>query len=302
MKRLFLLSLLFLGILGHGKACDACGCSMSPGYAGLLPQLGGHYIGFWWQHQQYRTFPDLSFEPGASPQTEYFNSLEVRGRWQAGRKWQLTAILPYAYHLRQEDGTPKTVSGLGDLTLMAHYALWSSPDSTYSLFRHRLSLGAGAKAPTGRFETPGPNEVANPNFQVGTGSWDALANLSYTLRYERWGLNVDATARFNGESSSTYRFGNRFSGLASVFTLRQHGRLQLMPNAGLMYEAAELDTERGYFRTQTGGRAWLANAGLEAFLGNLNLGIAWSLPLRQDWNNGLVDARQRAAVHFNVFF
>lgn len=283
-------------------ACDACGCSMSPSYAALMPSMGGHYVGFWWQHQQYRTFTDPAFETGLLPQDEYFNTLEIRTRWEIHPRLQATLMLPYAYHLRQDVSGPRTVRGLGDVGGLLSYTLYDNSDSLQRKVRHRIVAGIGGKAPTGAFQKPTANEVVNPNFQVGTGSWDALFNLNYTARSGRTGLLLDATYRLNGAGQNGYQFGNRFAGLLSLFRVEQIGGISVMPNLGLYYEEAGWDIENGYYRTYTGGHAWLANAGAEVFWQRYNLGVTYSLPLQQNWNTGLVESRSRVALHLNYFF
>ena len=283
-------------------ACDACGCSVSQSFTGLMPQLGGHFAGLWWQQQRYRVFREDPFDGERTAHSEYFNFLEARARFQPHRQVQLSVLLPYAYHSRWREGGERIVEGAGDAVGFVHVQLFNNADSLMSLWRHRLALGLGIKAPTGDFQRPGPTEVVNPNFQVGTGSWDALFNLSYTLRRGDWGFNLDATYRRNGESPNGYRFGERVSGVASLFRLAYLGPLQLMPNAGIYYEYAELDTENGFFRTNTGGEAAMANAGLELFWQRFNLGFTYSTPLQQNWNSGLVEAQARTAVHLNYFF
>ena len=283
-------------------ACDACGCSMSPSYAALMPSLGGHFVGFWWQHQRYQTFGDPEFESFAPPQDEYFNMLEIRARWEIHPRLQATVMLPYAYHLRQDADGPRTVSGIADVAGLLSYTLFDNSDSLHLRLRHRVVAGIGGKAPTGAFQQPAANEVVNPNFQVGTGSWDAFFNVNYTVRSGRTGLLLDGTYRINGEGGNGYQFGNRFSGLLSLFRVEQIRGASIMPNLGLYYEQADWDVENGYFRTHTGGSAWLANAGAEVFWQRYNLGVTYSLPLQQDWNTGLVEARSRVAFHLNYIF
>jgi hypothetical protein len=188
------------------------------------------------------------------------------------------------------------------VTGLLSYTFFDKSDSLQQKVRHRVVAGIGGKAPTGAFQQPAANEVLNPNFQVGTGSWDALFNLNYTARSGRSGLLLDATYRLNGAGENGYQFGNRFAGLLSLFRVEQIGGVSVMPNLGLYYEQADWDIENGYYRTYTGGEAWLANAGAEVFWQRYNLGVTYSLPLQQDWNTGLVEARSRVALHLNYFF
>jgi hypothetical protein len=301
MIRYVLVGLLMVGALS-ASACDACGCSIAQSYTGLMPRLGGHFTGIWWQHQRYATFSEDAFTGLRQGEAAYFNSFELRSRFQLHPRWQLSAILPYAYQLRESGDVTRSLSGVGDAVGMLHFLAYSNQDSLKQAFRHRLMLGAGVKLPTGTYQRPGPTEVVNPNFQVGTGSWDALFNLSYTLRYEGWGINLDATYRYNGESPNGYRFGDRWAGVLSVFRLERVGQVELMPSLGLFYEHDELDTENNFYRIQTDGEALLANAGLELFWRQYNLGAAYSMPLQQNLNDGFVEANPRLAVHLNYFF
>lgn len=300
--RYFLVGTLLLFTLGTARACDACGCSMSPSYTALMPGLGGHLVGFWWQHQRYRSFAATDLAGTQSAQPEYFNTLEIRTRWQLASRWHLTAILPYAYHLRQHEGKPRKLTGIGDAIALLQWAAIDHNGQSGRQLYHRLAIGLGGKMPTGRFQAPTPNELVNPNFQVGTGSWDALGNLNYTLRWKDWGLSLDGTYRHNGQGPHEYRFGNRFSGIANAFVFKRYGEVELMPNAGLYIEQAQQDTELGYYRTHTGGQAWLANAGMELFWQSFNLGFSYSLPVQQEWNVGLVEALPRFSMHLNHFF
>ncbi|MCB0577831.1 MAG: hypothetical protein KDD10_00790 [Phaeodactylibacter sp.] len=297
---LFLL-LALLVPAGRLAACDACGCSLSQAYLGLTPLQSGHYLGVWWQHQYYRTYGDPEFSGPSSGAGEYFNSVELRGRYHLSDRLQFLGIVPYMHHIRSNAGTRRPVSGLGDVVAMAIVTAFDTSDSLARKVRHRLAAGIGGKAPTGKFHQPGPGEVVNPNFQVGTGSWDALFNLSYTARMGNWGASLDGTWRLNSTNSADYRFGSRLMGAAGVFRLNAVGKTQLMTNAALLYEDAAWDVESGYFRTNTGGAALFATLGAEWYWNRYNIGVNCSLPLDQDWNNGLVEARARASLHFTFF-
>ena len=296
---LFLLA--FLSPAHRLSACDACGCSLSQAYLGLTPLQSGHYLGIWWQHQRYRTFSDPEFTRVSAGADEYFNSIELRGRFHLSDRIQLLGVVPYAHHIRSNEGDPRLVNGAGDVLVMASFTAFDNSDSLSLKVRHRLAIGMGGKAPTGRFQQPAPEEVVNPNFQVGTGSWDALLNLSYTARIGSWGASLDGTYRINSTNSADYRFGSRLTGAAGVFRLNAIGEGQLMTSASILYENAEWDVENGYYRTNTGGSALFATFGAEWYWKRYNIGLNWSLPLEQDWNNGLVEARTRASLHFTYF-
>lgn len=299
-KYLVLAALLF-GSLSV-KACDACGCSLSQAYWGLMPNNNNHYVGIWWQHQSYRSFfeQDVFPEQGGIP--EYFNSIELRGRYRFSPFLQVVAILPYAYNVRREPTGPRIIEGVGDALAMASFTIFDNSDSLKFAVRHRLALGAGVKAPTGRYLRREPLDLSNPNFQLGSGSWDVLFNLNYTGRWRTFGLNLDGTYRYNNTNANDYRFGHRFNGAATLFWLGSIGMLEVMPNASLLYEKAGWDVEEGYYHTNTGGEALFGGLGLELYWPRFNLGASWSLPLSQELSAGLLDADSRASVHLNYFF
>ena len=205
-KRIFF-SLSFSIVLSFNSfACDGCGCSISQAYFGLSPNSQGHYIGVWWQHQQYNILPDNLF-PERSYGQDYFNSIEIRSRVDLSNRIQLSAILPYAYHLRKRQYANTTLSGIGDATLLGNVTLFDNSDSLHLKLRHRLAAGAGIKLPTGEYRNFEESAEANPNFQAGTGSWDFLFNLAYTLRADKMGMHIEGTYRYNGINEDDYRFG-----------------------------------------------------------------------------------------------
>ncbi|MDP1051393.1 hypothetical protein, partial [Klebsiella quasipneumoniae] len=81
-------------------------------------------------------------------------------------------------------------------------------------------------APTGRFkyDLNSSEEVANPNFQLGTGSTDFLLNAIYTVRYNQWGLNTDLTYKINTKNSNQYQYGNKLTTALTAFYTKDVGK------------------------------------------------------------------------------
>ena len=304
-KNQFLATIMvFFSAINISNACDACGCSMSQVYWGILPNQSNHYLGLWWQYQRYGSFSGSSFEELADQNsTEQFNLIELRGRFNISPRWKLFGIVPYAHHIRERDGEEVILNGLGDITLMAHYQVFNTADSLQKTVRHSFAAGAGLKLPTGSFQEIADEEsFANPYFQVGTGSWDFLFNLVYTLRWRQLGLNADLTYKLNTNNQNDYRFGNRFNGALTFFHFSKLNQIQIMPNTGLFVEQAEWDVREGFYRTHTGGEALFANFGLEVYYKQFNFGANYNHPLYADWSNGYLAPESRFSIHFNVFF
>jgi hypothetical protein len=270
---------------------------MSQIYWGVMPNNKMHYAGLWWQHQQYESNFDL-----ADNTEEWFNTIELRTRLNISPRLQVLAILPYQYHLRSTEGRLNTISGLGDMTLMGSYPLLRSKDSLGVKLRHQLRFGAGLKAPTGSFRAIGETASINPNFQVGSGSWDALFNLSYMARLNDFGVNVDATYKLNSANANDYSFGDRLNGALNFFYFQNLGKIEIMPALGLFYEQADWDVQKNYYRTHTGGHALFTTLGLESYFGIYNLGLNYMYPIQAEWSNGSLNPEGRLSIHLNVFF
>ena len=299
-KNYLLVTLLLLSIISTGRACDGCGSSMSQIYWGLTPNHGSHYVGIWWQHQYYLS--GLGYSESNDPIPEYFNSIELRGRINLSSRFQLLTILPYAYHHRQFAEGRTTINGIGDIITMGSYTLFNNQDSIRRSLRHRLSIATGLKMPSGSYQPSGQSDQLNPNFQVGTGSWDLLFNISYTARFDRYGLQMDATYQRTTTNRYDYRFGDRFSGFLSFFYLGAYKKLEFMPSIGLLAEHAAWDVQENYYRTNTGGHALSGSINLEVYTTRVNWGINFAVPITQDLNGGSTEIQTRFSTHVNYFF
>lgn len=302
LKRTLVLTIVLFTYLLPTRACDACGCGLAPIYWGILPQGSAHYLGLWYNHQAFRSTPEPGFnEREVGPSGEYFNTMELRGRYVLGGGWAVSFIAPYAYHRRTAGSGAETLSGPGDPWLIVRGDLLNTADSLDRTWRHRLRAGGGVKPPLGGFRNLESSLLYNPNFQLGTGSWDYLLTATYSARMDTWGMSLDLNYRYNTTNPEGYRFGNTLSGACTAFTRLQAGRWQLMPNASLQGEWADENVDRGYLQTRTGGYAFLAGAGLELYHGAANLGLTYQHPVIQDWFAGQVTSRGRLSVHVQFF-
>ncbi|HEX4850496.1 MAG TPA: transporter, partial [Puia sp.] len=91
-RRLFLLLVTFLTLSSATMACDICGCGGSNIYMGLLPNFKSKFIGVRYHYSHFHTVL-------ASDQTQfsnnYYNTIELWGGWNIGKKWQVLAFVPY---------------------------------------------------------------------------------------------------------------------------------------------------------------------------------------------------------------
>ncbi len=290
--------LLFLPLASFG--CDICGCGAGSSFVGLLPQAGRGFVGVRYRTKSYQSHLN-SLRLGTR---ETYQNAELWGRFYPARRVQVLAFLPYNVNRQETADGPLTRQGFGDATVLAHYNLVNTAlDTVMRRVDHTLLVGGGVKLPTGKFryEADG-SEVANPNFQLGTGSTDALLNVIYTMRYRAWGWNTDFTYRLTTKNPNGYRFGNRQTASSSVFFVKKWGTLTLMPNAGVTLENAARDLDGGKRNYNTGGYVSLGMAGVELYAGPISTGINLQTPLTQRLADGQIRANGRAMVHVTWLF
>lgn len=292
------------GMVPIAPACDLCGCANGGSYFGMLPQSSRQFVGV-----RYRTSSFDSHLKSRVLQTkEYFQNTELWGRFYPFKRVQLMAFVPYFFNRQTEKLTGRTfeLNGLGDVSVLVNYNVFNTFwDSTYTGHsQHSLLIGTGIKLPTGRFryDVADPTDVANPNFQLGTGSTDFLLTALYSMRKGNWGWNTDLSYKLNTTNSNEYRFGNRLTANSLVFWTKEKGGATFMPNAGLYAEIAAQDHIQQKPNARTGGYLCMANGGLEVFVRNLSVGATYQHPIVQNLSNNEISANARATVHLTLMF
>lgn len=127
----------------------------------------------------------------------------------------LMAMAPYINNSmdhRTRAGTTFTTGseGIGDVKLGALYGLrqWNA---------QHLHLNLGISAPTGSInekdQTPTGRARLPYPMQLGSGTWDLLAGLTYGGREGKWawGSQATGTVRLQNENGNDYRLGNRLN-------------------------------------------------------------------------------------------
>ncbi|GAB3728558.1 hypothetical protein [Spirosoma lituiforme] len=303
MKNLILVGLMALSTLS-GQACDLCGCSNGGSFFGILPQ--GHR-GFLGVRYRYNTFNSHLNSLNLSSREE-FRTAEVWGRFYPAKRVQVMGFIPYQFSQQTmlKSGSVTPLRGLSDITALAHYNVINTfmDDTTVHMVNHNLLVGGGVKLPTGRYHYDENSllDVANPNFQLGTGSTDWIANVIYTARYKNWGLNADVSYRMTNTNANGYRFGNRLNTSASFFYSGALGSWSVMPNAGVFLEQAGHDVRAGVTNRQTGGYAAYLNVGTELYLSKLSVGVSYRRPVSQYLSDGELQANAQLTTHITFLF
>ena len=291
-----LVGLLFAGST-NVLACDACGCGVGSYQFGILPQQTKNFVGI-----RYQTKSDESTPHHDLQTKEQFQTMEVWGRFYPLKRVQVLALVPFNYNQQKVGNTVTEVKGLGDALVLVNYNLLNNADSLYQPVKHNLFVGGGLKLPTGYAQAKTEGSEINPNLQLGSGSLDLIANLMYTVRYNRIGLNTNLTYKHNSTNQNEFRFGNKLGAGGVVFSVVNIKEFALMPNAGFSTEITEKDVHFKQELKESGGRINFLTVGTEFYFKNLSAGVTAQKPLSQHVSEGYVKTNNRFLTHLTFMF
>jgi hypothetical protein len=302
MKIRYIFCLLFTLSVINTQACDICGCANSGAYFGLLPQSNKSLIGVRYQRLNFATHPDSK----VLRTEENFNVAEVYARFFPIKRVQVMAFLPYRIDQQVTSADVKKQNGFGDATILANYNVLNTlmDKENSGAFTHTLLVGGGIKVPTGKFkfDENNPLQVANANFQLGTGSTDFILNAFYTLNKGDWGLATNVSRKFNTTNSQDYKFGNQLFGTVDLYRSFRIGKVSLTPSIGVYAENAEKGTQHGEVLDLTGGKLLNGTAGVTLFTNRFTIGVNAQKPLAQKSSSGHVVAKERVLVQLGFLF
>lgn len=301
---MFLVAFALLFSVQKVQACSICGCGTGGYYLGVTPQIQKNIIGVRYRHLSFNSYENMGDFRSSS--SEQFASAELWGRYYIRTRWQVTAFLPFQMNKRVDDGVTKHLNGLGDAMAMVQYNLFNSflrVDTVGRLFQHNWFVGGGLKAPFGKYNhTDTNNEKINPNFQLGTGSWDFLLTTSYTLRYKQVGFTTDISYKSNSENSNTYRFGDKTAINASFFGLINQKMWTFMPSVGTSFEHSFANYNKHYKVDNTGGTVTFANLSTDIFYKEWTIGALWQLPVHKRLGEGNITPQNRLMLQLAYIF
>ena len=303
MKRIFLCGAL-LCTYAISNACTICGCSAANQYLGILPQSNNHFIGL---QYQYRAFESTHTDEPASSQLskEYYQTVQLWGRYSIGKRLQLFAFVPYIYNRQEEPTASNSIIGLGDISLLANVRLLGLYDDC-GKWNHKLQAGGGIKLPTGSYNnTSVTTQEGLPNMQPGTRSWDFIVNANFTVSRDRIGANVDASYTLTTVNPSNYKYGNRFSAGLLCYYQYKLSSLRLIPQAGLRTDVAGSDYDNYSYRWKndmSGGYQVYSSIGIQAYYKKIGLQAMYHLPVVQHYARGLVTAKSKTEAGIYLLF
>ncbi|MGR3812100.1 hypothetical protein [Jiulongibacter sp. NS-SX5] len=297
----------FLILIGwqNLSACDICGCVNGGSFFGILPQGQMQFAGVRYRQNSF----DSHIGSKLLAAQETFRTTEIWTRLYPVKNVQLMAFLPYQQNqqTRLSDSFKAELEGMGDANLLLHYNVINTFLDTTRLHKkwnHQLLVGGGIKAPTGayQFDQNDISEVANANFQLGTGSWDVPLNVIYTLKKHETGLNINATYKINGTNSYGYHFANQT--LLSLLAFRSVyvGNANLVLSVGTNSEFKRQDLVNGERNHFTGG--WYVNgtAGIDLYYRKFGLNLSGQLPIVQSLSNQELKLNEGFSVSLSRMF
>ena len=213
--------------------------------------------------------------------------------------------MPYVSNLKKENGIHTTISGLGDVTLLANYRFMGANDNSDE-WKHNLQGGGGIKLPTGAYDEHAIKYTEGlPNMQPGTNSWDFIVNANYTLRHQSAGVNIDASYTITTANKVQYKYGNRFSTGILGFYWYEKDKISLLPQAGFRLDVAGTDYDNYKYRWKndmSGGEQLYLSAGVQAYYSRIGLQLMYHYPLMQHYASGLVTTKMKAEAGLYFLF
>ncbi|WP_276088071.1 transporter [Pedobacter sp. JY14-1] len=307
MKKLIIALLLSIFIVTASKACDICGCGAGSYYLGILPEYNKRFLGLRYQYKTLRTHLGPMGESTPLTTDETYQSAELWGGVNLGTHFRILAFLPYNFNRRVNQNGTGHKDGLGDIAIMGYYKLFDNMGTAAErLLVQSLWVGAGIKAPTGKYEPSERLAVSESpnNFQLGTASTDFTVNAAYDIRWNDLGLNANLNYKINTENKHGYRYGNKFTSNVLLYhKFRIAQRITVAPNVGVLYETAVKDVEDSkYDVAVSGGHSLSAVAGLEIGMKGLSMGANYQNVRSQDLAGGRAKAGNRLMVHVSLPF
>ena len=293
-------SILLISILFFTQsfACSFCGCGVGNFYLGLLPNFKNAFVGVRHSYAQYHT--NISGDASQFGD-DYYHTPEIWGGINLGKHWQILTFLPYHINKQISDDGTKMQNGVGDISLLANYKLFSSYKFHHkTATAHEVWMGGGVKLPTGKFNADLTNTtelVAEANGQLGTGSVDFLLNAAYNVRVNKFGVNTAINYKINSANKGQYFFGNRFSASSFAYYQLNLGEMGITPNIGLLYEHAEPNKLASTKVDLSGGYATYAAIGVDVAINKVSLGLSIQMPIAQDFAAGQTKSIIRGVAH-----
>jgi hypothetical protein len=265
---------------GSARACSVCGCDPAAGTLGLdRPSAQSFRLAvedrYLWKESG----------AGGDAESEREDRLLLRAQYAPVDRLVLQVELPvflFKNHLDAAGFQDDSAHGLGDVAVGARYELLRLGLEA----RHVVALTGALKLPTGANDriVRGATEP-DEHTQLGTGSYDGLAGVTYLYGMRPWTLYTNLTGRLNGTNRRDFRYGNAlFATVGARRSFLDAGRLLLGLEAQL--RAAGKDHRGdGTYDEDSGGRVVYATGNAAyAVTNDLLMRFVLQVPVARDLN------------------
>lgn len=299
MKKLLVLSLLTISVGIKAIACDMCGCATSSQYLGILPIHYKHLIGLQYAYTGFSVWNNASQKASY----EWINTTQIWGRYSINKSIQLFAFIPYHVKTGNDGGRSFNISGIGDASVLGNWTVVKQSNFS-GKWQHNLMLGGGIKLSTGKYTgTTELDKAGLPNIQAGTGTIDFIINTNYSLWYNKWGLNTDASYMFTTVGKDSYKYGNKLTSSLLIFRNIEKGKWTVLPQLGLRYEYTLHDYDnynKKWLNENSGGHVLYNSIGIQTYFNRWGGKVVYNQPIISYLGNGRIDNRPK--MEAGIFF
>jgi hypothetical protein len=212
MKR-FLYSTVLIGAMArHAGACDIC--AIFSATEAQNERGRGFFGGVAEQYTHFGAVQDDGHSAASSGQYIESSVSQVFAGYNFNNRFNLQLNLPVIYREFGSQPTHGTESGIGDLTLLGNYNVFTKFSDTYSVI---LTLTGGMKFPTGdssRLNTPDedlPEGIGGHDLALGSGSYDGLVGTSIFSRWKRAFATASVQYAIRSEGDFHHQYANDLS-------------------------------------------------------------------------------------------
>ena len=293
----------------------ACGCDMLIAYQGIMPSDYNGNIGF---NMRQRYFKGAALthnhSDGSAHEHGQMNQLltnyELNYRFFLSRKIMLSGNLPvadYQFSSSKASATSRN-TGMGDPFVIVKYEIVSPSKNDDIKNKHRLLIGSGIKLPLGNYYKDILNNVPIDEnllqLQLGTGSYDLIANANYQLKHNNAGLQADISFKNNLANKASYKKGNQLNVQANYFYQKRGPKTVFMPFIGALYENAVTDKINNNVLVNSGGSNLYGNLGAEFFMKKVSIYFNYQQLLSQALNGFQMknNLRFTLGINYNLIF
>jgi hypothetical protein len=286
MKKIFISIAMYFIASASTFACDICGGSFTNQNPYLLPHPLSSYIGISFQHSYYYLRNDASVNKQQS------HSVVLLGQYAINRKINLVAVIPFQSNTITSARSSVSNKGLGDISLLANF---NALRTTIGKTLHQVSVSAGVKLATGKYNVSKDESISDQNFQLGTSSVDYLMNISYRLNAGNFSFHALGSYKYTNANKEGYRYGDVLTTAATAIYAVKKEKFALAPYAQVINEQHYKDANQHMLQDYSGGNILLGGAGLDVSKDKITFGLSYQVPIRQNLIQGELEAKPKIA-------